>query len=106
VKQEPEQHNDRELLTRLSAKMDRLADSIEKMRLAEYVEMIDRPRRLLYINFLLGIARGFGMAIGFTILAALVIYFLQKLIILNMPIVGDFIADIVEIVQEQLRIGR
>ncbi|MBC7076391.1 MAG: hypothetical protein H5T98_10080 [Syntrophomonadaceae bacterium] len=106
MKREPGQSCDKELLEKLSTRVDRLADSMEKMRLAEYVEMIDRPRRLLYINFLLGVARGFGMAIGFTVLAALVIYLLQKLIMFNMPIIGDFIADIVKIVQEQLELRR
>lgn len=75
------------------------------MRLAEYIEMLENPTRLLYINFLIGLARGFGTAIGFTVLAALVIYFLQKIILLNIPVIGEFIAEIVNIVQTQLSVG-
>ncbi|HZJ84303.1 MAG TPA: DUF5665 domain-containing protein [Syntrophomonadaceae bacterium] len=89
----------------LMDKITELSVNMEKMRLAEYVEMLERPRRLLYINFLIGLARGFGSAIGFTILAAAVIYFLQKVILLNLPIIGEFIADIVSIVQIQLKMG-
>ncbi len=89
----------------LMAKITELSINMEKMRLAEYIEMLERPRRLLYINFLIGLARGFGSAIGFTILAAIVIYFLQKVILLNVPIIGEFIADIVSIVQVQLKMG-
>lgn len=73
--------------------------------MAEYMEMFDNPRRLLYVNFLIGVARGFGSAIGFTILAALVLYFLQQIIILNIPVIGEFIAQIVAIVQAQLNVG-
>ncbi len=89
----------------LSKKIDEMSINMEKMKLAEYVDMLNNPRRLLYINFLQGISRGFGTAIGFTILAGIVIYFMQKIILINIPVIGQFIADLVEIVQMQLRVG-
>ncbi len=92
-------------LKELNHKVDKISLNMEKLGIAEYIEMLNNPRRLFYINFWAGIARGFGMAIGFTILAAIVIYILQKMIILNVPLIGDFIADIVEIVQNQLKVG-
>ena len=92
-------------LDRLNDKIDALSVNMEKMKLAEYVDMLNNPRRLLYINFLQGISRGFGTAIGFTILAAIVIYFMQRIILINIPVIGEFIADLVEIVQMQLRVG-
>ncbi|NLB53315.1 MAG: hypothetical protein GX808_10355 [Syntrophomonadaceae bacterium] len=90
---------------KLARKIDELSVSMEKMRLAEYVQMLENPRRLLYINFLQGLSRGFGTAIGFTILAGIVLYFMQKIILINIPVIGEFIADVVEIVQLQLRVG-
>ncbi|QGT99684.1 hypothetical protein SYNTR_1091 [Candidatus Syntrophocurvum alkaliphilum] len=92
-----------EVINKLYDKVQELSESMEKMRLAEYVHMLENPTRLIYINFLLGLARGFGMAIGFTILAALFVYFLQKLVVLNMPLIGDFIAELVQIVQQQMQ---
>lgn len=89
-------------LSMLYKKIQELSVNIEKMRLAEYIKLLDDPKRLLYINFIAGIARGFGMAIGFTLLGALILYILQKLLILNLPLLGDFIADIIKIVQQQL----
>jgi hypothetical protein len=56
-------------------------------------------------NFWSGLVRGFGMAIGFTVLTALVLYGLQKIVLLNMPWIGDFISDIVNIVENQVRAG-
>lgn len=85
-------------------KLDEISLRMEKLGIAEYVEMLNHPRRLFFINFWAGLIRGFGMAIGFTILAALVIYVLQKLVVLNTPLIGDFIADIVNIVQNQLEV--
>jgi len=93
------------LLKKLIEKIDELSVNMEKMRLAEYIEMMEKPRRLLYLNFMMGLVRGFGMAIGFTILAAIVLWSMQRLVVLNLPLVGDFIADIVRLVQVELQVG-
>lgn len=90
------------LMRDLNQKLDDLSVQIEKLNLSEYLELLRNPRRLLYVNFLGGVARGFGMAIGFTLLGALVIYMLQRLVILRLPFIGDFIADIIKIVQKEL----
>ncbi|SHG49535.1 hypothetical protein SAMN02745221_00342 [Thermosyntropha lipolytica DSM 11003] len=97
--------NSSQIIKKLMDKVDELAVNMEKMRLAEYMELLENPRRLLWLNFLIGLARGFGTAIGFTMLAALVLYFLQQMIVLNIPVIGSFIADIVAIVQAQLKVG-
>ena len=86
----------------IGEKLDKLGVQLERVQIADYVALLNRPRRLFYLNFLSGIARGIGIAIGFTIFAATIIYFLQKLGALNLPIIGDYIAEIVKIVQAQL----
>lgn len=86
----------------LSSKVEELAYYLERMRLAEYIALFNRPWRLMWLNFLAGLARGVGIAIGGTLLAALVIFLLNELAILNLPIIGDFIAELVRIVQGQL----
>lgn len=89
-------------LKKLLIKIEEFSIKMEKMRIAEYVSLMEDPVKILYTNFLAGIARGIGMAVGFTLLGAIVIYILQKIVILNLPLLGDFIADIVKIVQDQL----
>ncbi|MDO7786229.1 DUF5665 domain-containing protein [Desulforamulus aquiferis] len=83
----------------LQDRIDQLAANMEKMKLAEYVELLGNTKRLLWVNFISGIARGVGIAVGFTILGAILLYFLQKLVVLNLPIIGDFIAQVVQMVQ-------
>lgn len=87
----------------LADRVEELGLAMEKMKLAEYVELLNRPARLFYINFFAGLARGIGMAVGFTLLGAFLIYILKRLEYLNIPVIGEFIAEIVKIVQEQLR---
>jgi hypothetical protein len=75
-----------------------LSYKIEKFNLAEYMNLINNPRRYMMVNFLGGLFRGFGIALGMTILGAFVLYMLQRLVVLNLPVIGDFIAELVRIV--------
>jgi len=86
----------------LAREMDRLSTRLERAKIAEYVELLNRPLSLVWRNFVGGMARGIGIAIGFTFFAATILYVLQLLGKLNLPIIGDYIADIVRIVQRQL----
>lgn len=81
-----------------------LAQQMEKSRIAEYTELLHSPWRLIWLNIFSGAARGLGIALGFTFFAATIIYVLQVLGALNLPIIGDYIADIVRIVQHQLEL--
>ena len=80
----------------------KIATLLEDAKLSEYIEMMSNPKRMIKRNFIAGLARGFGMAIGFTILGAIGLYILQKLVLLNLPFLGTFIAEIVKIVQDRL----
>ncbi|MDK2820700.1 MAG: hypothetical protein PWP31_665 [Clostridia bacterium] len=86
----------------LAEKVQELITAIEKANVAEWVELYRRPGRLIYLNFIAGLARGLGIAIGFTILGAIVLYIIQKLALLNLPIIGKFIAEIVRMVQQEI----
>lgn len=89
-------------ITRLATQVDRLHGSLERLHLAEYVKLLDRPWHLLWLNLISGMARGLGMAIGFTLLGALLVYVLQRSVLQNLPIIGRVIAELVKIVERQL----
>ena len=75
-----------------------LSHQMEKFNLAEYMNHLNNPRRYLMLNFMGGLFRGFGIALGMTILGAIALYILQRLVVLNLPLIGDFLADLVRIV--------
>ena len=89
-------------VTSLKKKIDELALALEKLKLAEYMKHLNNTKRLIWKSFLGGIARGLGIAVGFTLLGAVVLYILQQSFINNLPLIGDFIADIVKIANEKL----
>ncbi|SCX86861.1 DUF5665 domain-containing protein [Alkaliphilus peptidifermentans] len=84
-----EEEKNKNIIEGLSRKMD-------NMRVAEYVMMINRPGRLIFMNFILGLIRGFGMGIGFTILVGVLIYMMQGWV--NLPLIGRLIADLLDII--------
>jgi hypothetical protein len=92
------------LIKSLKERIEQLSLNLERMKLAEYVELLNRPWRLFYINFMSGLARGLGIAVGFTVLSAVVLIVLQRLMVLNLPGVSSFIAEIVHLVQLQLKV--
>lgn len=86
----------------LVQRLESCARQLERLRLAEYIAYVDDRRRLLRSQFLSGLARGVGMAIGFTVLGAVLVILLRRLAEQNLPLIGDFLAQIVTIVQRRL----
>ncbi|MHA6484711.1 DUF5665 domain-containing protein [Paenibacillus sp. strain BS8-2] len=83
-------------------RLEHIASEMERTHIADYVDLLNKPLKLIWRNLLAGTARGIGIAIGFTFFAATILYVLRILGALNLPIIGDYIADIVKIVQIQL----
>ncbi|MBO5140860.1 MAG: hypothetical protein IJE80_01245 [Peptococcaceae bacterium] len=91
-------------MDRLQQVTEELTRTMEKTRIAEYVQYLDRPWKLIWTNFLIGIARGLGSTIGLAVVIAVLVFFLQNLLMLNLPIISDFIADFILMVQENYNV--
>lgn len=83
----------------ITIQLEKLVSHLESLRIAEYMDLLERPVKLILINFIAGLARGLGIAIGATVFFALLLNFLRSLILLNLPGIGGFIAEIVSIVE-------
>lgn len=83
-------------------KLDEYLAAMERLRLPEYIRYLDDRRRLIRSHFWAGVAKGAGTAVGFTILGAVIFLALQHLAQQNLPVIGDYLATIVEIVQRRL----
>ncbi|WP_278278805.1 DUF5665 domain-containing protein [Anaerobacterium chartisolvens] len=90
------------LLKVINKKLDKISLNMERFKLVDYVHFLEHPRKMFWPNFLGGLARGFGIAIGFTLLGALIVYLLQIIVKWNLPIIGEFISEIIEIVQDSM----
>lgn len=76
--------------------VEKLSRKMDNIRVAEYIEMISNPKRVIFMNFVTGLTRGLGMGIGFTVLAGIVLYLMQSWV--NLPIVGKIIAELLDII--------
>lgn len=80
--------------------INKLNKNLEDNNIKKLSELIGNSRKLFLKNFISGIFRGFGISIGLSILSAIIIYILQKVIRLNIPIISEYITDIVDIVEK------
>ena len=85
----------------MSEKLDKLNNNLEKTDLAELAYILGNKREIFRRNFLAGIGRGIGITVGITIITTILIFVLQKIVKLNLPLIGDYIVDIIEIVEKK-----
>lgn len=86
----------------MAKRMEEHLEHLERLQLAEYLQYVHDTRRMMRTQFIIGLFRGMGMAVGFTLLGAVLVLVLRDLAQRNLPIIGDFLAQIVEIVQNRL----
>ena len=84
----------------LSKLIEQLNSILQEGNFVELAYLLGNKKEMFIRNFLAGISRGIGIGIGVTIITAILVLLLQKIVTLNIPIIGEYIADIVEIVQK------
>ena len=78
-----------------------LNDILSKGNITELIYILGNKKEILKRNLLAGISRGVGIGIGVTVITAILVIILQKIVALNIPVIGEFIADIVPIVERR-----
>lgn len=86
---------------RLNKNLQKLNNSLEKSNIFELMELLGNKKKMFVKNFIAGMSKGIGIGIGFTLLSAIIVIVLQKIVTLNLPVIGDYIADIVDIVESK-----
>lgn len=66
----------------LESKIDTIAKRLETIKINEYIELTNNTKKLLWKNFIIGLAKGLGMSIGFTILGAIALLIFKRLLYL------------------------
>ena len=84
----------------LNDSIDKLSKTLEKGNLQELTYMLGSKKEIIKRNLLAGIFRGVGIGIGVTIITAILIMILNKIVALNIPLIGKYVTDIVEIVEK------
>ena len=82
-------------------KIDKINYILSKNEILDLMELLGNSKKFLFRNFLSGIIKVIGTGIVFTILTAIIIIILQRIVTLNIPVIGKYISDIVEIVKSK-----
>lgn len=86
-------------IEKLNENLDKINYILSKNNVIELVELLGNSKKLIWRNFMAGISKGIGIGIGVTILSAILIYLLQRIVRLNIPVIGEYISDIAQIVE-------
>ncbi len=90
-------------LNLLNKSIENLNKILQEGNFIELTYLLGNKKEMIKRNFFAGISRGIGIGIGVTVITAMLIIILQKIVTLNIPIIGEYIADIVEIVEKSSR---
>ena len=80
--------------------INNIIEMLEKGNLQEIIYILGSKKEIIKRNLIAGISRGVGIGIGVSIISAMLISFLQRIVTLNIPILGEYISDIVSIVEK------
>ena len=83
----------------LNTSINNLIETFQKTNFEEWTYIFGSKKEIIKRNLIAGIFRGVGIGIGVTIITAILIILLRRIVALNITIIGEYIADIVEIVQ-------
>lgn len=85
-------------------RIEKLNKDLSEGRLYELVVNETNDKKSIFgKNLISGIGKGLGFGIGFYLITAIIIYTLQYIVKLNIPVIGKYISDIVDIVNTSRR---
>ncbi len=87
------------MIKRFVKNIKKINENLENARIQELIDLLGSKRKIFIRNLIAGISKGLGFSIGFYLITALLIYLLQYIVKLNIPIIGKYISDIVDIVE-------
>ena len=87
------------ILEEINKKLDVLNYAMTKSKFIDLLELLGNRKELFFRNLWSGMVKGIGIGIGVTIITAIIVILLQKIVTWNIPIIGEYIADIVDIVK-------
>ncbi|MCL1939442.1 MAG: DUF5665 domain-containing protein [Desulfovibrionaceae bacterium] len=79
--------------------LDKLARRLENSGVADYVRLSQNIPKVLWLNFLSGIARGLGFTVGTAIVLAALYKAVSTLISMNIPYLTELLTEFIIMVK-------
>ena len=72
--------------------------TFEAAGVVEYLEYLQSGKRVLWLNFKAGVAKGLGITLGMSVVVGLIVWSLTMLV--DLPLVGEYASEAVAWVKE------
>ena len=79
--------------------LDHLLKRLDSSGIADYVKLSQRTGKILWLNFLSGVARGLGFSIGTTLVLAVIYKIVSHIISMNIPYLTEWLQQFIAVVQ-------
>ena len=79
--------------------LDKLAQRLENSGIAEYVKLSRNTPKVLWMNFLSGVARGLGFTLGTALVLAFLYKVVSRIISMNIPYLTELLNELVIMIQ-------
>ena len=75
-----------------------LVKVFEAAGVVDFLEYLQSGKRIMWVNFKAGIARGFGITVGMTLVVGIFIWILTMLV--DLPVVGEYFSEAKQYINE------
>ncbi len=91
--------------TKILLKLEKLIDKWEEARVTDTHIFLTNPKKAIWANIIIGISRGVGFVLGVSIIGGIVLTIIGSVLskFASVPLIGEYIAMIVQQVQEYLK---
>ena len=84
-----------------------IAEELKKLFTLDIINYIKKPWKLIGLNFVMGLVRGIGFFLGMTIIGTIIFAILigtfKKITQSHIPVISEWLAKIIVMVQENLK---
>ncbi len=94
IKKKPQNNDDLEEARRELLRLKKILDGAG---FSDFVKYLRNPWRIMWINFWGGVFRGLGILIGMTVVVALLVWFLTKMV--DFPLIGQYFEEMLDAIQ-------
>ncbi|MDL2263225.1 DUF5665 domain-containing protein [Synergistaceae bacterium OttesenSCG-928-I11] len=80
-------------------RLERLLERMDNSGVSEFVRLSQNTGKILWLNFLSGIARGLGFTVGTAIVLAVMYKAIAELISMNIPYLTEMLTNFIDMIQ-------
>jgi hypothetical protein len=75
-----------------------LVKVFEAAGVVDYLEYLQSGKRIMWVNFKAGVAKGLGMTVGLAVVLGVLVWVLTMMV--NLPVVGEYFSDAKQYITE------